>query len=66
MVEFLNKNNAELIQPQDIKNLKKLLENFPFNKSCWKKKANNGKKLIVKKFNSEEMSKKYYNVIINK
>lgn len=66
VVEFLNKNNAELIQPQDIKNLKKLLENFPFNKSCWKKKANNGKKLIVKKFNSEEMSKKYYNVIFNK
>ena len=65
VVEFLNKDNSELIKPNDIKSITKLLEKFPLNKKKWKKKAIQGKKLIIKKFNSEEMSRKFYNVIFN-
>ena len=65
VVELLNKDNSELIKPNDIKSITKILEKFPLNKRKWKKKANQGKKLIIKKFNSEEMSKKFYNVIFS-
>lgn len=65
VVEFLNKDNSELINPNDIKSITKILEEFPLNKRKWRKKANLGKKLIIKKFNSEEMSKKFYNVIFS-
>ena len=65
VVEFLNKDNSELINPNDIKSITKILEEFPLNKRKWRKKANLGKKLIIKKFNSEEMSKKIYNVIFS-
>ncbi len=57
--EFLNHNNAELIKPMDIKAISKLLEDFVFKRKKWKKKALNGKNLIIRNFNSEIMSKKY-------
>ena len=57
--EFLNHDNAELIKPMDTKAILKSLEDFIFKRKKWKKKALNGKNLIIKSFNSEIMSKKF-------
>jgi glycosyltransferase involved in cell wall biosynthesis len=57
--EFLNHDNAELIKPMDTKAISKSLEDFIFKRKKWKKKALNGKNLIIKSFNSEIMSKKF-------
>jgi len=43
----------------DTKAISKSLEDFIFKRKKWKKKALNGKNLIIKSFNSEIMSKKF-------
>ena len=63
-VEFLNNQNSYLIKPKDPKTITKLLINFIAHRKSWKKKAKKGKKLIISKFNSEEMGKKFYKIIL--
>ena len=64
--EFLSDKNSELIKPQDVFKISKLLKNFVNEKKRWKKKAMNGRKLIINKYNSELMSKKYFKLLIQK
>ena len=62
-VEFLNNQNSYLIKPKDPKTIARLLINFVTHRKNWKKKAEKGKRLIISKFNSEEMAKKFYKII---
>ncbi len=59
-VEFLNKENSELIKPRNIKKIRQILEKFSTNRIHFKKKANKGKLLIQKNFNADLMGEKFY------
>ena len=62
--EFLDHSNAKLIKPMDIKAISKSLESFISKRKKWKRKTLSGKNLIIKSFNSEIMSKKFYNFFL--
>ena len=57
--EFLNDKNSKLIKPMDISAISKSLKDFAYRRKVWKKRAYAGKKLIIKRFNSEIMSRKF-------
>ena len=57
--EFLNDKNSKLIKPMDISAISKSLKDFAYRRKAWNKRAYEGKKLIIKKFNSEIMSRKF-------
>lgn len=61
VVEFLNNKNSTLINPGDIKSITKSFEDFLNNKKIFMKKSINGKQNVIKKLNSDIMSKKYRN-----
>ena len=60
VTEFLNTKNATLIKPKDINSIKKILVEFLIKRKNFKYKSLNGKKLIIKKFNSDLMTSKFY------
>ncbi len=60
-IEFLNRDNSELINPRDVKKISQILEKFSENRLKFKRKAIKGKILIEKKFNSELMGSKFMN-----
>jgi glycosyltransferase involved in cell wall biosynthesis len=62
--EFLDHSNAKLIKPMNIKAISKSLESFISKRKKWKRKTLSGKNLIIKSFNSEIMSKKFYNFFL--
>jgi hypothetical protein len=43
----------------DISAISKSLKDFAYRRKAWNKRAYEGKKLIIKKFNSEIMSRKF-------
>ena len=61
VTEFLNNDNAVLIEPGNINLIKELLIDFINNQNKWKEKAKIGKIDVVENFTSEIMSKKIYN-----
>lgn len=58
--EFLNNQNARLINPSNKEEIKKAIIDFLKNKNKWKKKAANGSRKIKEKFDITVTSKKYY------
>ena len=58
--EIFSSNNAAIIQPRNLKQIKNLLENFNKNTKVFEKKAKKAKLHILKNFNAEIMSKKFY------
>ena len=65
VVEFLNKENSELIETRNIKQINKIFIEFIKKRKYFKNKAIKGKLLIKKKFNSDLMGKNFY-VFLNK
>ena len=61
VIEFLNKNNSELIDPKSPRKISQILIRFIKSRKHYKRKAINGKLLIKKKFNSDLMGEKFYN-----
>ena len=57
--EIFSSNNAAIIQPRNLKQIKNLLENFNKNTKVFEKKAKKAKLHILKNFNAEIMSKKF-------
>ena len=61
--EYLNNKNATLINPKSSNELIKAISNFYHFESEFKKKTIKGKELIIEKFNSENMSLKFDNLL---
>ena len=61
VIEFLNKNNSELIDPKSPRKISQILIRFIKSRKHYKRKAINGKLLIKKKFNSDLMGEKFFN-----
>ena len=61
--EYLNKKNSYLIKPKDTQKLSKSLVDFYYNRRLWKKRAKLGKDLIKKRFNSNDMTKNFSNLL---
>ena len=61
--EYLNNEVANVIKSEEKGKITMLLRDFLINKKVWKKKAKLGKKLIIKHFNSEKMSKEFLKVL---
>ena len=64
VVEYLNKDNSELIEPKNTKKITQILVKFIKNRNYYKKKAAKGKFLIQKKFNSNVMGENFYKFFI--
>jgi glycosyltransferase involved in cell wall biosynthesis len=65
VVEFLNKENSELIETRNTKQINQIFIEFIKKRKYFKNKAIKGKLLIKKKFNSDLMGKNFY-VFLNK
>ncbi len=65
VVEFLNKENSELIEARNIKQISQIFVAFTKKRKYFKKKSIKGKLLIKKKFNSNLMGKNFYNFFYN-
>ena len=64
VTEYLNQDNSKLIQAGNIDEVTSALNDFVINKPLWDKKAEIGKKTIIKNFTSELMAKNYLNHFI--
>ena len=58
--EYLNNKNSTLVKPSDIAAITETLKNFVIRKKIFTEKSKKGKKTIIKKYNSDFMSKKYF------
>ena len=59
ITEYLNNKNSTLVKPRDIAAITETLKNFVTKKKIFIEKSKNGKKMVIKKYNSDLMSEKY-------